>query len=260
VMKYRKEWSHSKCPRCETPIETTSHVWTCQHPEVKEIWSNAMDDLRTWLLSKRTNMAVTDAIIDRLLAWQSGEPPPPLQSRLLGLAAAIAEQDDIGWNSAFEGRWSTKWIEIQERHFKNSHLRRSGLRWLSALIRKLWLTSWDLWDHRNGVNQEVLKVARRAANRPIIVEEYELGRNGLAGYDRCLFNKHLVHRLADDLDKQDAWIRRVQAARHRASVSEPVRIQAARINLRATLRRLGHGMPQDQLQESTDTDAPTLAE
>jgi hypothetical protein len=197
-------------------------------------------------------MAVTDAIIDRLLAWQRDEPPPPLQSRLLGLAAAIADQDDIGWNSAFEGRWSTKWIDIQDRHFKNNHLRRSGLRWLTAVIRKLWTTAWDIWVHRNGIQQEVQMAARLAANRPVIEDEYGMGTIGLAGYDHCLFNKRLTDRLAEALNKQDAWIRRVQAARIRAAASVPARRQAAVSNLRSILARLGHHLRPNQQPDNIE--------
>jgi hypothetical protein len=29
--------------------------------------------------------------------------------------------------------------------------RRSGLRWLTALIQKLWDIAWDMWDNRNRV-------------------------------------------------------------------------------------------------------------
>jgi hypothetical protein len=29
--------------------------------------------------------------------------------------------------------------------------RRTGLRWLTALIQKLWDVAWDMWDHRNRV-------------------------------------------------------------------------------------------------------------
>ena len=213
------------------------------------IWDKALDDLRVWLASKRTNVPVTDTVIDRLRAWQSGVPPPPLQSRLLGLAAAVEEQDDIGWNSAFEGRWSTKWIDIQDRHFKNNQLRRSGKRWLVAVIRKLWMTAWDLWVHRNEVQQEVQKAARLAANRPMIEEEYGQGAIGLAGYDACLFNKPLLDRLADPLDKQDAWIRRVQGARRRAAASVPLRRREALERFRLLLAQLGHGLRPEQNEE-----------
>ena len=251
VMKYRKEWTHSRCPRCKTPVETSSHVWTCPDQGAQDIWSEAIDSLRVWLASQQTNMAVTDAICDRLKSWSSNTPFLPLESRLLGLQSAIEAQDIIGWHSAVEGRWSVKWEIIQDRHFKNNSLKRTGRRWLAAIIRKLWITAWDLWEHRNGVQQEVKKAARRAANRVIIQDEYGQGTIGLEGYDACLFNKPLLVRLSETLDKQDAWIRRIQSARIRAADNIPRRRQQAMDNLRLLLARLGH-QPRIQSQPTTE--------
>ena len=88
-----------------------------------------------------------------------------------------------------------------------------------------------------------------------------MGPMGLAGYDYCLFNKSLTSRLAELLPLQDAWIRRVQAARIRASVSAPVRRQAAVSNFRTMLSRLGHSMRLDQQPINTVAPPnPTLQE
>ena len=84
------------------------------------------------------------------------------------------------------------------------------------------------------------QAARKAANRPVIQDEYGQGTIGLEGYDTCLFNKPLAIRLAETLDKQDAWIRRIQAARARAAYIIPIRQQQAMDNLRTLLARLGH--------------------
>jgi len=32
--------------------------------------------------------------------------------------------------------------------------RKTGKRWLTALIQKMWKVAWDLWEHRNGVRHE----------------------------------------------------------------------------------------------------------
>jgi hypothetical protein len=174
---------------------------------------------------------------------------------LLGLQTAIEVQDAMGWDAAFEGRWANNWVDIQNRHFKNNQLRRTGLRWLTAVIRKLWLIAWDLWEHRNGVQDEVRMAARRLRNKATLQEEYGLGVVGLAGYDQCLFNKSLADRLKDHLSRQEAWIRRVQAARIRARDSLPQRQQRALENFRRILTRLGHTprLPEVKEEEPSTT-------
>jgi hypothetical protein len=40
---------------------------------------------------------------------------------------------------------------VQHRYYEFLDSRRTGLRWLTALIQKLWDVAWDMWDHRNRV-------------------------------------------------------------------------------------------------------------
>lgn len=183
---------------------------------------------------------MTEVICSRLMAWSSQTPLPDLQQHLLGLPQAIAEQDAIGWTAAFEGRWSTKWIDIQNRHFKNNDIQRSGRRWLTAMIKKLWSVAWDLWEQRNGIHQENLLAVTRLKNATTIRDEYGLGSIGLEGFDRCLFNKQMEDRLSAPLFRQDAWIQRVQAARIRAEYNSTNRATRALEQLRSLLIQLRH--------------------
>jgi hypothetical protein len=56
------------------------------------------------------------------------------------LPAVVQKQDDVGWQSLLEGRPSLGWSEVQQRYYDWVGSRRSGLRWLTALIQKLWDT------------------------------------------------------------------------------------------------------------------------
>eukprot|EP00957_Ditylum_brightwellii_P143816 10958556-Ditylum_brightwellii.AAC.1 len=39
------------------------------------------------------------------------------------------------------------WAQAQQEYFKELVSRRSGRRFVAALIQKLWDTSWDFWQH-----------------------------------------------------------------------------------------------------------------
>jgi hypothetical protein len=43
---------------------------------------------------------------------------------------------------------------VQQRYYEWIGSRRSGLRWLTAQIQKLWDIAWDMWDNRNRVLHE----------------------------------------------------------------------------------------------------------
>jgi hypothetical protein len=79
------------------------------------------------------------------------DPPRRYKSELCALPAVVQKQDAIGWQSFLEGRPSVGWSEVQHRYYEFLDGRRTGLRWLTALIQKLWDVAWDMWDHRNRV-------------------------------------------------------------------------------------------------------------
>jgi hypothetical protein len=215
-MKRRREWSHAKCPRCDEAFETSAHVLQCTGEGTDSVWLVAVEDLRMWLAKQRTNNAVADVICSSLSAWRDGTTLHPPRNNLLGLRNAWVEQNDIGWDAAMEGRWSQSWIDIQDRHFLRIRKKRSGKRWLTAVIRRMWDISWDLWDHRNQVQLDRKKEDRRAKNSVNIRYEYGLGANGLDTHAAKLFEATLAEILTFKLSKQEAWLRRITLARKNA--------------------------------------------
>jgi hypothetical protein len=242
-MKRRKTWSHANCPRCTETQETSSHVLRCNGDGTKEIWDKFIGEFRLWLARQRTHNDISAAICSALTTWRSGIPAPQCRSSLPGLTSACDEQDDIGWDAAMEGRWAESWIKVQERHFKFLHLRRSGKRWLTEIIKQLWNVSWDLWDHRNQVNIENKTREQRLINCPNIRAEYNLGTEGLDRYDCRLFTKPLDNTLNLPLPKQDAWIRRITLARKRAASNALHIEQANLLSFFNTLARIGRRRP-----------------
>jgi hypothetical protein len=49
MLKIYKYQSHSKCPRCLTDNETTTHVLCCQEPEAAALWNQSLLDLEQWM-------------------------------------------------------------------------------------------------------------------------------------------------------------------------------------------------------------------
>jgi len=118
-MKRRRQWPHSKCPRCDEPVETAMHILQCTGEGTEEVWESAIKDLHKWMAEHYTNNAVADLICISMSSWRDGNRINYLGSNLKDLRQAFAEQNEIGWGAAMEGRWATLWIQIQERHFVN---------------------------------------------------------------------------------------------------------------------------------------------
>ena len=66
----------------------------------------------------------------------------PLTAELLGL------QNEIGWRLFVDGCISIEWKHIIQKHFESVNSTNTGLCWVSSLIKKLYDTAWDMWNHR----------------------------------------------------------------------------------------------------------------
>ena len=216
----RKEWKHSRCPRCGEDQESTTHVWVCPDPRAGELWNKEMQGFQTWLHQNRTHLEVSEVIIANLNAWRNGQPFPVYTGNYPGLRNAVTQQTLLGWGAAFEGRWHTSWESIQQLHFKNCGLRRSGRRWLIAMVIKLWNTAWNMWEHRNGVMVEVQEEEARLEALTELEAEYTLGSQYLPPYDRLLFRRPLESRKLDKLHLIQSFLRRIKAARERMAHSQ----------------------------------------
>ena len=135
------------CPRCGEP-ETAEHVWICMG-DTNELWGKAMEDLQFHLQAMETDPEITQAILRGLNNWRSGEANNRAEN---GRATnAIKVQTELGWKPFFEGRVVKEWRSLQQQYLTKISSRRSGKRWLVALIEKMWQIAWDLWEHRNGI-------------------------------------------------------------------------------------------------------------
>ena len=47
------------------------------------------------------------------------------------------------------GLTSHNWVEVPNAYLRSLGKKNTGVRWISALTRKLWETAWDIWNFRN---------------------------------------------------------------------------------------------------------------
>jgi hypothetical protein len=90
------------------------------------------------------------------LGLDSWNKEQPMNSTNLSqsLQAAITQQGKIGWRNLLMGFAATKWSALQAECYLQLRSRRSSQQWIAALVSKLAETTWQMWDHRNTVNNE----------------------------------------------------------------------------------------------------------
>jgi len=87
----------------------------------------------------------------------------------------VDRQNRSGWNNLLEGFPVLGWADIQQRAYDRSGSKRTGRRWIAALVRKLAETVWNMWDHRNSVNNETATSLESIEVNQRIIEEYNRG-------------------------------------------------------------------------------------
>ena len=213
----RRAWRSPVCPRCSSAIETSAHVFTCPHPEVRSKWTTALATLDTWLQTKLTHPSIRTTILQSLHRWSHDLPVLSPPTTVPFLQQAIDEQAQLGWDAALFGFWSTAWTEAQDSYFRFLGKRNSGRRWLSLLIQQLWDTAWDLWEHRNGIFHAQEAARALATRQEAIRELYASPPPLLTPALRLLFRRPLAQRLAEPQRIQELFIRRMTV--HRSSLS-----------------------------------------
>ena len=148
MMKIYGLQQHTKCPKCQQPNETTTHVIQCQSYGTHCLWSKLMRSFVTWIDKNEGPELLAQVIIDNLTAWRQQSPFPPLPLDR-NIRAAVLDQDDIGWRSFLDGFISKKWKIVIEKHFQATGSRKSAELWTSKMVRQIWDMQWQLWMNRN---------------------------------------------------------------------------------------------------------------
>ena len=116
------------------------------------------------------------------------------------------------------GRWSPKWRKVQEQYLTSIKSKRSSLRWSTAIIYKLMLVVWDIWQYCNQLvfaDDGELQVEERNRINMLIYQEFIVGNEHLMEEDQFLFeDSDLDSLLRSDAETKKIWIARINAACH----------------------------------------------
>ena len=142
----------SACPLCAAPEEDRGHILQCSNPHATYQFKNSISTLPELLQSIETSPpAASKAILTILTRYRAKKNINPQAFHVTdGLRDAIREQAKIGWHNFILWRWTYKWNILQKAHYDRIGSRKTPKRWVTAILHKLSMICWDLWDFRNG--------------------------------------------------------------------------------------------------------------
>jgi hypothetical protein len=212
-MKRWEGWDTDLCPRCGM-VEDAAHMWQCKGPGTEDVWNKALTELEALLPKLDTDPNIKFLILSHLRGWRSGEGFVYNTPRCFQIL--LQEQHLVGWGRFFEG-WAVKsWAILQQQYYGVIHSRRTGQRWLVAILQKLWNTAWDMWEHRNGIlhdkENQVTQSMIQKLNARVSRIYTELSSRALRHYKHNLVHLPLTQLLRKGTNYKVTWL----------SVAEPV--------------------------------------
>jgi len=103
------------------------------------------------MTEKKTDPILKNIFIVGMSNWQknvqipSSEYPPHYQQ-------LIQEQNNVGWQQMWNGRWTTQWRKLQDIHCTLMNEKElTGHEWALKLLLSVWQSWNDLWSKRNEI-------------------------------------------------------------------------------------------------------------
>ena len=217
MMKIWKQRVVDNCPRCGAANETTTHILQCPCKSACEVWDASLESLEEWLIKKKTCPDLRRLLVQILNQWRQGKEVSDITNYdFEGCTKVFPSQHTIGWRQVMGGCLSLEWARAQDAYFRWLGIRRTGKRWLVAVIKKLWRVSWDLWKDRNDALHKTPMIAdlsgAASLDRAIVVE-CQLGSAGLPQTVRTTFPRDVDKLLNAPLDHKKYWLVLVRASR-----------------------------------------------
>jgi len=167
-------------------------------------------------VDNNTAPELRNAILNIVESYHSNSEPAIIDQNYPHMNEILRDQNKIGWHNFIHGKWSNKWV-AQQREFLLKHdSKRSCKRWATAIIHKMFMVSWDMWEHRNGILHTASSYHYQQKRRSLdqnIKQEYRKGTHRLSQDDRKLLDKPLIEVLRLSNDDKQLWLDSMHWAR-----------------------------------------------
>ena len=175
---HRREPIRSRCPRCTRVLETWQHIWQCCHI-TREQWRIQMLTAVTTECTKlRTMPALQRLLTKAIRQWLVHDPSSDVsfQMSVEGYTSAVRrvifQQNAIGWDHIFQGRFSVSWGALQDDYYaRQARITDTELKcitgnyWQAMVIEIIWRQWFQLWNIRNNDLHGADKNAKAQAER-----------------------------------------------------------------------------------------------
>ena len=210
------------CPSCHEEIETCHHVLSCEEEGRVELLLNSIQLVDMWMKDHGT-----DSKLRKYLTLYAKGRGGTTMGEIVGLEQGKYRQlarsmDIIGWRRFMEGMIPKEVIEIQKVATMESKHSVSLRKWSIGLVTRLLEVTHGQWLYRNvKVHDSIagdLASRRKEEIKKALLDQMELGREGLAEEDWYLLEINLNDLESSSGEDQAYWLLALKAARAAAEL------------------------------------------
>ena len=152
MLKRYKYQHHDKCPCCNIPNETMTHILLCDRPSAQTLWKSKLDSLVGWMIMSDVAPDISIAIISNLKRQHLNLLPVDTSNGgNVIIPRAIRKQTDIDLNLLLEGFWIKNWEEIQQLYFMDKNSPKYSVLLMSKTKCRAWEIAWSMWLYCNNI-------------------------------------------------------------------------------------------------------------
>jgi hypothetical protein len=218
---HRSDHRRNKCPSCQTVGESWQHILCCLSVAHASWRTSMMTQLDSKCTTLGTMPRLHDLLLQALRDWCMHDPheatvyqvqPSPNDSPLI--RRVIFQQNAIGWDHIFLGRFSSEWASVQDAYYarkaqSTETKRQTGQTWQTAIISCIWQQLFLLWTIRNqalhGADSRLqAQAARREVERQL-TDLYDL-RNHMEPSVQRLLHQDLTEHLSKTVAYNKKWL------------------------------------------------------
>jgi hypothetical protein len=217
---HRFDSLRNKCPSCQHCVERWQHILQCKsesHTSWREslllIVAKKCSDLRTM---PSLQALLLRAIREWCLHPHDAAPyqMTPSDNSPRAFRRIIFQQNAIGWEHLFLGRFSSAWSSLQDDYYaRQAHSietkRQTGQRWQTAIIGTLWTNWFLLWEIRNkalhGADSRQQAMAERRTVERMLIDVYD-NRNQLEPSVQQLLCRDITEHFSKTVGYNKNWL------------------------------------------------------
>ena len=218
VMKQRQQRIHDTCPLCDEPDEHLVHILTCRHETCVELRTSLLTELRTWLEAEDTQEDIANFLVQGLESWFDDPygDEIPIDCDDVTMTRILGATTELGWFSLLCGYLRKDLVRAQQLHYTYIDSMKSGSKWASTLIVKLWNILHSLWCHRCSHlhdSQAIHDLNGLGLLREAVIAEYNRGHGTLPMVYRPYFYNPLQILLSKPPNSIKNWFLVVRSGR-----------------------------------------------